>query len=120
MVERVQHTIKERNPIYFTKMNTFKYIDILKGLPYSYNRSYHRTIKKTPFEMLTTMPVINNNKHEIKGKSGIKEGYYARVSRSTDKCKKGYTTNWSQEVFQVDKIKEFLRDGLKLYQGFRR
>ncbi|KAL7631047.1 UNVERIFIED_CONTAM: hypothetical protein RMT77_018667 [Armadillidium vulgare] len=115
IVERVQRTIKERMHRYFTKMNTFRYIDILKDLAFSYNQSYHRTIKKTPFEMLTTPPVINNNKYEIKDKTGIKEGDYVRVSRSSETFKKGYTANWSQEVFQVDKIKEFPRDGLKLY-----
>ncbi|KAL7641805.1 UNVERIFIED_CONTAM: hypothetical protein RMT77_007679 [Armadillidium vulgare] len=96
-------------------MNTFKYIDILKDLAYSYNQSYHRTIKKTPFEMLTKLPVINNNKNETKDKTAIKEGDYVRVSRSTEKFKKGYTANWPQEVFQVEKIKEIPRDGLKLY-----
>ena len=115
IVERVQRTIKERMHRYFTKMNTFRYIDILKDLVYSYNRSFHRTIKKSPLEMLSTRPDLNNIEIEIKDKTGIEVGDYVRVSRSTNKFKKGYTANWSQEVFQVEKIKEFPRDGLKLY-----
>src|SRR5678815_3129201 len=116
IVERVQRTIKERMHRYFTKMNTFKYIDILQDLAYSYNRSYHRTLKKTPLEMVKTKPSVPiNTMGKIKDNTGIKVGDYVRVSRSDENFRKGYEAGWSREVFKVDTIREFPRDGLKLY-----
>lgn len=116
IVERVQRSIKERMHRYFTKMNTFKYIDILQDMAYSYNRSFHRTIKTTPLEMVKTKPSIpQSDTREIKDNSGIKVGDYVRVSRTGDKFKKGYESGWSREIFKVVTIREFPRDGLKLY-----
>ena len=62
VVERVQRTIKERMHRYFTKMNTFKYIDILQDLAYSYNRSFHRIIKTTPLDMVKSKPAVPKRK----------------------------------------------------------
>lgn len=110
IVENVQQIIKERMQRYFTKMNTFKYIDILADLANSYNRSYHRTINKTPLEMLSRF-IISNKKLKINYDVNTK----VSLSRSTDKFKKRYITNWSQEVLQVCKVKDFPSDWLKLY-----
>src|ERR1700755_352824 len=116
IVERVQRTIKERMHRYFTKMNTFKYIDILQDLAYSYNRSYHRTIKKTPLEMIKTKPSPDQRDvREIKDNTGIKFDDYVRVSRSTENFNMGYEACWSKECFKIGSIREFPRDGLKLY-----
>lgn len=60
IVQRVQRPIKERMLRYYTKINTFKYIDILQDMTHSYNRLYHRTIRKTPLEKIKTIPSANN------------------------------------------------------------
>ena len=48
--ERVIKTIKLKNFKYFTSKETFRWIEILTDLTYSYNQSYHRSIKMTPHE----------------------------------------------------------------------
>src|SRR5678815_4477796 len=117
-VERVQRTIKERMHRYFTKMNTFKYIDILNDLAYSYNRSYHRTIKTTPLAMSKTRGCrthLCEKENKIKENSGMKVNDYVRVSRSEARFRKGYEAGWTTEVFKVHNIRAFRRDSCLLY-----
>src|SRR5678815_4691813 len=99
-------------------MNTFKYIDILDDLAYSYNRSYHRTIKSNPLEMSKTrgrMAHMGEKENKIKDNSGIKVNDYVRVSRTEERFRKGYESGWTTEVFKVHNIRPFSRDSLKLY-----
>ena len=44
IVERVQRTIKERMHRFFTRHNTYKYVDVLQDLTTSYNNSVHRSM----------------------------------------------------------------------------
>ena len=48
--ERVIKTIKLKINKYFTSKETFRWIEILPDLIYSYNQSYHRSVKMTPQE----------------------------------------------------------------------
>src|SRR5678815_566842 len=99
-------------------MNTFKYIDILYDLAYSYNRSYHRTIKSTPLEWSKTRGLrthLHEKENKIKDNSGIKVNDYVRVSRTEERFRKGYESGWTTEVFKVHNIRPFIRDSLKLY-----
>ena len=48
IVKRLIRTLKMKLRRYFKANNTFKYIDVLDDLMFSYNNSCHRTIKTTP------------------------------------------------------------------------
>ena len=48
VVERLNRTMKKIMYQYFTRHNTWKYIDILPDLVNKYNSSYHRSIKMKP------------------------------------------------------------------------
>ena len=51
LVERFNRSLKDRMYRYFTKNNTYKWIDVLQDLVDSYNKSYHRSIKMAPVEV---------------------------------------------------------------------
>ena len=47
-VEHLNRALKLRLSRYFTYKQTHEWIDVLSDIPYSYNHTYHRTIKRTP------------------------------------------------------------------------
>ena len=47
-VERLNRTLKLRLSRYFTYKQTHEWIDVLSDITYSYNHTYHCTIKRTP------------------------------------------------------------------------
>ena len=104
VVERFNRTIKEKMWRYFTEHNTKKYLDILPKLLNEYNNSYHSTIKMTP-----TQGSKPNNKiiyiHEINSdKPKFKIGDRVRIYKYKKHFEKGYETNWTKEIFVIDKI----------------
>ncbi|CAK1585707.1 unnamed protein product [Parnassius mnemosyne] len=51
IVERFQRTLKMKMWRYFTHNNTYRYIDVLQDLIYSYNHSFHSSIKMCPCDL---------------------------------------------------------------------
>jgi len=105
VVERFNRTIKERMWKYFTHKNTYRYIDILDDLMTNYNNSYHRTIKMAPAqvnstnenEILNKVFRINNAKVKFKFKVGDR----VRINKVKRTFEKGYTPNWTEEIFII-------------------
>ena len=80
------------------------YIDKLDDIVSEYNNTYHRTIK------IRSVDVKNNtyvdSKKEVNDKDPkFKVGEHVRISKYKNIFAKGYTPNWSEEVFIVSKIK---------------
>jgi hypothetical protein len=113
VAERVIRTLKEKMYRYMHEMQTDTYIDVLKDLVTSYNNTYHKSIKMAPAEVTEDNEgqVLKNlygkaweaDKKQKKPK--FKEGDFVRISMLKHVFEKGYTGNWSQEVFIVDKVK---------------
>ena len=110
IVERVQRTIKERLHRYFTRNNTYKYIDILQDLTKSYNRTVHRSIRCTPSEKLeeesfSTHSEDTNTYNPKNSRYWI--GDYVKISRDPARIfRKGYEVGWSVEIFTIAKVVE--------------
>jgi hypothetical protein len=110
VIERFNRTMKARMWKYFTAQNTKKYIDILDKLIDQYNNNYHSSIKMTPVEASKkhNENVVRNNlynKISIKLKKGkFKIGDRVRIYRYKTVFEKGYTPNWTKEIFEVYKI----------------
>ena len=80
------------------------YIDKLDEIAGEYNNTYHRTIK------MKTVDVKDNTyidfKKEVNGKDPkFKVGDHVGISKYKNIFGKGYTPNWSDEVFVVSKVK---------------
>ena len=54
--ERVIKTLKLKIRKYFTSKETFRWVDVLQDLTFSYNHSTHRSIKMTPSEAISEDP----------------------------------------------------------------
>lgn len=110
IVERFQRTMKSKMWRYFTHNNTYRYIDILNDLIYSYNHSRHSSIKMCPSEVnsnniMTVWRNLYDKKPKmISMKQIINVGDYVRISKTKHTFEKGYETNWSDEIFIISSI----------------
>ena len=104
VAERFIRTLKSKIYKYMTSISKNVYIDKLNALVNKCNNTYHTTIKKKPINVKDNT-YINTNK-EIKNKHPkFKAGDYVRISKYKNMFAKGYMSNWSEEVFVADKIK---------------
>ena len=117
-VERVNRTIKSIIWKYFTDKNTQKWIKILPEIVNSYNNTIHSTIKMAPNQVTfknrekvfkQMFPDIN-----VSRTCNLQRGNTVRVAKYKDIFKKGYTINWSQEIFTIIDVREKL--GVCWYQ----
>ena len=108
--ERAIRTIKALIWKYFTEHYSKRWVDILEDVQENYNKTYHRIIKRSPNEVTwenrkdvfkSMFPEINDR---IKCK--LKEGNKVRVAIFKDIFKKGYTQNWSTEIYTISKVSQ--------------
>ena len=111
--ERWNRTIKTKMYKQFTIQNNTVYIDILPKILSSYNNSKHRSIGMTPKEAKKTENYGKVYFHlygdlSVRGaraKPAFAIGDRVRISKyKRQTFDKGYTPNWTEEVFTVDKI----------------
>ena len=70
-----------------------------------YNNAVHRTIKMKPIDV-TSDSYAEYNEDSNKKDPKFKVGDHVRISKYKNIFAKGYTQNWSEEVFVVSKIKD--------------
>ena len=80
------------------------YIDKLDGTVNKYKNIYHRTIKMQPVDVKNNT-YIDSNKEIHDKYPKLKVGGHLRISKYKDIFAKGWTPNWSEEVFVIKKIK---------------
>ena len=80
------------------------YFDALDDIVKKYNNAVHRTIKMKPIH-LTSDSQAEYNEDFNKKDPKFKVGDNVRISKYKNIFAKGYTPNWSEEVFVVSKIK---------------
>ncbi len=114
IIERFNRTLKEKIWRHFTLNKTNKYIDVIDDLVFSYNKSYHRSIKMTPSEVKTSNSDqvflnlygfdkrLDSNVSKSEKKFNI--GDTVRISKYKPLFEKGYTNNWSKEIFVINKV----------------
>ena len=91
------------------KNKIFKHImlifDVLDNIINKYNNTVHKTIKVKPIDVTSdSYAVYNEDSNVTKPKSKV--GFHVRISKYKNIFAKGYTQNWSEEVFIVSKIKD--------------
>ena len=117
-VERVNKTIKSLIWRYFTDKNTKKWLEVLPKIVANYNSTYHRTIKMAPNDVnFDNREKVYKKMFPKMGVSRVcklKLGNKVRVAKHKNFLEKGYTINWSDEIFTITKIKQRL--GVCWYQ----
>ena len=117
--ERYIRTLKTKMWKYFTAQNTFRYIDVLDKLVSSYNNTYHSSIKCMPSEVTLQNErevwfTLYGDLENIPRKPCVfKPGDYVRISRSKLTFEKGYTSNFTEELFI---IKECVQRHIPVYR----
>ena len=95
----------------FTAQGSTKYLEMLPELVKDYNQSKHSGIKMTPVEASkkknegTVYFNLYGNIAPLSSKPKYKIGDIVRISKYKRKTfDKGYTPNWTEKIFTVDKI----------------
>ena len=113
VIEQFNRTLKNKMFKHFTSSGKRRYIDVLKKLIYSYNNSYHRSIKMKPSDVIENNQniVFKNiygviNKRELlrKMKSPkLSRNDNVRVKYQLGPLDRGYYPNWSDATYKINK-----------------
>ena len=104
VAERFIRTLKSKIYKHMTSISKNVYIDKLDDIVDEYNNKFHTTIKMKPIDVEDNT-YINTDK-EINNKNPkFKVGDHVRTSKYKNIFAKGYTPNWSAEVFVIKKLK---------------
>ena len=79
------------------------YIDKLDDIVNEYNNAYHRTIKMKPVDVKFNT-YIDSRKNVNDKDPKFKVGDHVRISKYKNVFAKGYTANWSEEVFVINDL----------------
>ena len=107
--ERFNRTILNKIYKNFTLNNNTIWIKDLNKLVKEYNNSYHRTIKMKPVDASkkSNENIVrkNYNFEIITNKKKFKIGDKVRISLLKNTFEKGYTSNWSEQIYVIYDIK---------------
>ena len=102
--ERFIRTLKNKIYKHMTSISKNVYIDRLYDIVNEYNNIYHRTIKIKPIDVKDNT-YINIRKKVNDKDPKFKVGDHVRISNYQNIFAKGYTPNWSEEIFVIKGIK---------------
>lgn len=109
IVERFNRTLKGMMWKEFSFQGTYKWIHIYQKLVDKYNDTFHRTIQMSPNEVNSSNEkyLLDNiyNKLKVFKRPKFKVGDHVRISKYKHVFEKGYTPNWTTEVFKVKTVK---------------
>ena len=104
VAERFIRTLKNKLYKHMTATGKNVYYDVLNDVVNKYNNTKHSTIKMKLIDVKNNKRVYIDEHNE---KDCIfKVGDRVRISRYKNMFAKGYTRNWSKEIFIVDKIND--------------
>ncbi|XP_044599175.1 uncharacterized protein LOC123275250 [Cotesia glomerata] len=113
IVERFNRTLKTKMWREFSARGSYKWIDMLAELVNTYNNTKHRTIKMKPIDvtkaqewsLLENIYMPMKSQSSKRKKNRFKVGDVVRISRYKHVFEKGYTPNWTTELFTVTKVR---------------
>ena len=80
------------------------YVNVLNDIVDKYNSTYHKTIKMKPIDVKSDSFAEYNEESNEKDPI-FKIGDHVRLLKYKNVFSKGYTANWSEEVFIIKKLK---------------
>lgn len=113
IVERFIRTLKNKLYKEFSLKGNYKWNDgTLCDKVHEYNHTFHRTIGRTPasINLKNKMEVLKRYINTERSKKTViytklKEGDFVRISKYKGCFEKGFTPNWSTEIFRITKVK---------------
>ena len=105
IAEKFIRTLKNKIFHHMTAVSKNVYFDVLDNILNKFNNTVCRTIKMKPIDVtFDSYAEYNENSNVIQPK--FKVGYHVRTSKHKIVFAKGYTQNWSDDVFVVSKIND--------------
>ena len=107
VVERFIRTLKNKLYKHMTATGKNVYYDVLEDVVNKYNNTKHNTLKMKPKNVKDgnkRIYIDENNKKD----SRFKIGERVRISKFKNIFAKGYTPNWSREIFIVNKVNDIV------------
>ena len=110
IVERFNKSLRSSLHRYFTKIGKERFIDVLPEFVTAYNERYHKALGMSPNQ------VSSANQEDVwyrlydpisafeKPLAKLEVGDFVRITKARTPFTRGYTPNWSYEVFKIDKI----------------
>lgn len=112
IVERFNRTLKGKMWRRFSLNGSYRWVPLLTELIAEYNNTKHRTIKMRPSEvgahneklLRDTVYTYRHNIRPANATAKFRVGDLVRLSKYKHAFEKGYTPNWTAEVFRVDRV----------------
>ena len=105
IAEKFIRALKNKIFHHMTAVSKNVYFDVLDNILNKFNNTVCRTIKMKPIDVtFDSYAEYNENSNVIQPK--FKVGYHDRTSKHKIVFAKGYTQNWSDDVFVVSKIND--------------
>ena len=105
VAERFIRTLKNKIFKHMTAISKNVSIDVLDNIVNKYNNTVHRTIKMKSIDVASDS-YAGYNEDSNKKDPKFKVGDCVRISKYKNIFAKGYTQNFSKEVFVISKIKD--------------
>jgi len=107
--ERFNRTLKNNMWKKFSLRGNYKWLDILPRLIEAYNNRRHQTTGMKPTEAVVNEDAVRRKFAYDKQRSAARKpkfnvGDKVRVSKLKHVFEKGYTPNWSTEIFTIDRV----------------
>ena len=102
--ERFIRTLKNKLYKHMTATGENVYYDALDDIVNEYNNTKHSTIKMKPMDVKDNKRVYIDEHNEKRSK--FKVGDRVTISEFQNIFAKGYSPNWSREIFIVNKIND--------------
>ena len=104
VAERFIRTLKTKLYKHMTAIGKNVYYDVLDDVINTYNNTKHSNIKMKPIDVGNNKRVYIDEHNEKR--SRFKVGDRVRISKFKNIFAKGYSPNWSSEIFVVDKVND--------------
>lgn len=111
IVERCNRTLKSMMWKQFSLQGSYKWLDLLPKLVKQYNLKRHKTIGLAPIQVnqrnakRLLQTVYSHTKTVDPKKPKFRVGQKVRISKYRAAFSKGYTPNWSNEIFKIVKVR---------------
>ena len=104
VVERFIRALKNKLYKHMTATSKNVYYDVFDDVVNEYNNTKHSTINMKQKDVKNNKRVYLNEHNEKSARFNV--GNRIRISKFKNIFAKGYTPNWSKEIFIVDKIND--------------
>ena len=105
VAERFIRTLKNKLYKHITSIGKNVYYDVLDDIVNEYDNTKHSTIKMKPKDVKNDNKRVYIDEHNKKS-ARYNVGDRVRISKFKNIFAKGYTPNWSREIFIVNRIND--------------